>query len=161
MTQSRAEEIEQLARKIAGNNTSPIILECARTMAEAELEIAHLRRIRAALIEQAARPRKVGSLPLNSIAEIRLLQRWRTIPNVRMADASSVPGLPPAESDRTAESVRRLLPKLQILALYEQRVRSRREKSLESIVQALKLEPGRGCQREGPRRDPSSTANQP
>ena len=44
--------VERLARKIAGNTTDPVILECARTVAQAELDLARIRRVKVALIER-------------------------------------------------------------------------------------------------------------
>jgi hypothetical protein len=41
-----------LARKIAGKTTDVIILECARDVAQTELDLAQIRRIKVALIER-------------------------------------------------------------------------------------------------------------
>jgi hypothetical protein len=154
MTQSRAEEIEHLARKIAGDSASPIVLEWARTAAEAELDLARLRRIRAVLMEQATRPSKFPPrLPLSSVTEIRLLHRWRKSSKV-LPDANSAANLPLTEPDRTVEGMRQLLPQLQIIARYEQRAWSRREKNVRSTTQALSLKPEVVNSEGRPRREP-------
>jgi hypothetical protein len=142
ISESRTREIEELARKIAAQSTSPIVLEWARTAAEAELDLARMRRIRAILIEQATRPSKRSQrLPLSSVTETRLLHRWRKSSSVPPADANSAASLPLTEPDRTVAGMRQLLPQLQIIARYEQRAWSRREKNLRSITQALSLKP--------------------
>lgn len=41
-----------MARKIAGNTVDVAILECARDAAQAELDLAQIRRIKVALIER-------------------------------------------------------------------------------------------------------------
>jgi hypothetical protein len=154
ISQSRSQGIEELARKIAGN-ASPIVLEWARTAAEAELDLARLRRIRAILIEQAIRPSELPPrLPLSSVTEIRLLHRWRKNSNMSLAGANSAASLPLAEPDRTVEGMRQLLSQLQIIARYEQRAWSRRQKNLRSITQALSLKPEIVNCEGGPRRDP-------
>src|SRR3954468_4994985 len=52
-------ELDELACRIAGPCANPIELEFARTAAEAELELARVRRVKAALIE---RSRVLGGL---------------------------------------------------------------------------------------------------
>jgi hypothetical protein len=48
----RTKRIERLTRKIAGNATDVVILECARDAAQAELDLAQVRRAKVALIER-------------------------------------------------------------------------------------------------------------
>src|SRR5258708_33513274 len=45
-----AEQVDKLARKIAGNTDDAIILECARAIAPAQLDLARVRRARRALV---------------------------------------------------------------------------------------------------------------
>src|SRR5436189_4656496 len=52
-------ELDELACRIAGPCANPMVLEFARTAAEAELELARVRRVKAALIE---RSRVLGGL---------------------------------------------------------------------------------------------------
>src|SRR3954465_1363178 len=51
--------IDELARQFAGTCENPIVVEFSRTAAEAELELARVRDVKAALIE---RSRAVGGL---------------------------------------------------------------------------------------------------
>jgi hypothetical protein len=49
-----AKQLEKLVRKIAGNSENPILLERARALAQAELDLARVRRAKVALIERAS-----------------------------------------------------------------------------------------------------------
>jgi len=52
-TAASAKQLDKLAREIAGNTEDPILLERARTIAQAELDLARVRRAKVALIECA------------------------------------------------------------------------------------------------------------
>jgi len=45
-------DIEALASQIAGNSTDVVVLECARTMAQAEFDLARIRRLKVALVSR-------------------------------------------------------------------------------------------------------------
>src|SRR3954451_14340225 len=76
-------ELDELACRIAGPCANPIELEFARTAAEAELELARVRRVKAALIE---RSRVLGGLLptkhfVSKMQEVRWCQKmylWLT-----------------------------------------------------------------------------------
>ena len=53
-TAAFAKQLDNLARKIAGNTDDAISLECALQIAQAELELARVRRAKVALIERAS-----------------------------------------------------------------------------------------------------------
>jgi hypothetical protein len=53
-TAAFAKQLDKLARKIAGNTDDAITLERAREIAQAELELARVRRAKVALIERAS-----------------------------------------------------------------------------------------------------------
>jgi hypothetical protein len=133
LTRSQAKEIEELARELAGDTKSPIVPAWARTAAEATFELIRVRRTRVALIEQVSGLGKLSPrLPFSALNEIRLLRRWLKQSKV----LPSEPGLARPENlpadDRTAEGVRCLLPELDLLARYERRAWSRREKALQA-----------------------------
>jgi hypothetical protein len=66
-----AKRIERLARKIAGNATDVVILKCARDAAQAELDLAQIRRVKVALIERMmAFGEFQARLPFESTREI-------------------------------------------------------------------------------------------
>src|SRR5262245_26858042 len=52
-TAASAKQLNRLVREIAGNTKDPILLERARAVAEAELDLARVRRAKVALIERA------------------------------------------------------------------------------------------------------------
>jgi hypothetical protein len=142
-SQAYTQQVEELACEIAGGSKSPIVLEWARTAAEATIELDRVRCIRLVLIEQVAR---MGDLPapvrLSSVKEIRLLRRWlrgREMP-VPDADPNRAATMPPREPDRTAEAVRRLLPQLQVLARYERRAWWRREQALRGLHNSSRID---------------------
>jgi len=130
----RTKRIERLARKIAGKATGAVILEYARAAAQAELDLAQIRRIKVALIErmfvfgefQAPQAFKATS---EDKRLLKALDRGGVIlPNP--ADAT----MPAAEPERLAEAVRRALPELLKLDRYERRAAVVRERSVKSII---------------------------
>jgi hypothetical protein len=109
----RTERIESLAREIAGNATDAVILEYARSAAEAELDLAQVRQVKVAVIERmlACREPKTPEA-LESSNEIRR---------------------PLTEPERLADAVRRALPELVKLDRYERRAAAVRQRSIRSI----------------------------
>jgi hypothetical protein len=101
-----APQLETLARKIAGNAVDAISLERAREIAQAEFDIARVRRAKVALIESAR----------------------------ACAAAERRPPMPPQDPDRSAEAVRRVLPELRKLERYERRAAARRDRAVVNIV---------------------------
>jgi hypothetical protein len=77
-----AKQLEKLVRKIAGNSEDPILLERSRAFAQAELDLARVRRAKVALIERASAfgelgpPRLFGTVT-QLIRAIRALERGR------------------------------------------------------------------------------------
>jgi hypothetical protein len=133
-TAEYAKQLETLVRKIAGDTKDAVKLERARAIAQAELEVARVRRAKVALIERAS---AFGELdrPRPSVSElIRLLnafQRGRLI-NPKPIDASAT--MPSQEPDRSAEAVRRILPELCKLDRYERRAAARRDQAVLTFV---------------------------
>jgi hypothetical protein len=100
-----APQLETLARKIAGYAVDAISLERAREIAQAEFDIARVRRAKVALIESA-----------------------------RACAAAERPPMPPQDPDRSAEAIRRALPELRKLERYERRAAARRDRAVVNIV---------------------------
>jgi hypothetical protein len=105
-----APQLETLARKIAGNAVDAITLERAREIAQAEFDLARVRRAKVALIESA-----------------------------RACAAADRPPMPPQDPDRSAEAIRRALPELRKLDRYERRAAARRDRALLGIPGRIKL----------------------
>jgi len=96
-----APQLETLARKIAGNAVDAITLERAREIAQAEFDLARVRRAKVALIESA-----------------------------RACAAADRPPMPPQDPDQSAEAVRRVLPDLRKLDRYERRAAVQRDRAV-------------------------------
>ena len=128
-TAAYAKQLDKLARKIAGDTKDAITLERAREIAQAELDLARVRRAKVALIERA---RAFGELDppqaFSTVTEIKrffnALDRGRLIVP-KPTDPSAT--MPSQEPDRTAEAVRRVLPELRKLDRYERRAAVRRD----------------------------------
>jgi hypothetical protein len=102
--------VEALASRILadhGKAKDQHALAPAREIAEAEFELARVRRIKVALVERAHNPK---------------------------CAVDALPAMPEEEPQRTAEAVRRVLPELARLARYEARASKRRDRAIHSLV---------------------------
>jgi prophage DNA circulation protein len=108
------EQIEQLAREIAGDTQNELRLECARAVAAAELDLARVRQAKVALIE-----RVMASGALRALA--------------REVQAQEAPAMPSAELCRSAEAIKRALPALVKFDRYEQRARAARDRAVRQL----------------------------
>jgi hypothetical protein len=111
-TAAFAKQLDNLVREIAGDTEDAIMLERARAAAQAELDLAQIRRAKVALIERAS---ALGELD----------QGRPTLPEPT--------ALPSQEPDRSAEAIRRVLPELRKLDRYERRAAARRDRALLGI----------------------------
>jgi hypothetical protein len=132
--------IERLARKIAGASPDFLTLEGARTFAQAEFELAQIRRVKLALI---SRVMAFGGLEtpdddLQSPGQIKRflkeLKRGELIPPDRIATAA----MPTTDPERTAEAIRRALPELIKLDRYERRAAARRARAMNIFLDRKK-----------------------
>ena len=144
-----AKQLETLARKISGDTTDEVKLAHARTIAQAELELARVRRAKVALIERASAFGELDPPQLTAAGSIRLLNaalRGRDINAVnavlrgrdidsREASAS----MPSQEPQRSAEAVRRVLPELRKLDRYERRAAAQRDRAVLNLQHNHKL----------------------
>ena len=117
-----ATEVDRLAHKITRDTDHEIILERARAVAEAELDLARVRRAKIALME---RVQAFGALasPLPEVVECSA-------------------AMPTHEPQRSAEAVRRALPELLKLDRYERRAASRRDRA---VREAFNYDGARPC----------------
>src|SRR5438477_6608518 len=119
-----ARQIEQLARKIGGDSKDELTLEHARDAAQATIDLARVRRVRVAFIEQTSALGALESPRLfRSAAEAR-----RFLVSIERGDMPIVPQpvgisttMPSQEPERTADAVRRALPYLAKRDRYESR----------------------------------------
>jgi hypothetical protein len=131
-------QIEKLAREIAGSEADEPLLRSARSAAEAEFDLAQIRRIKVALI---ARMSAFGSFEgpkfptgLRDILEILQARAFSgTLPQPPDPAAT----MPVAESERSAEAIRRVIPELLALNRYERRAAVKRDRSLRQVLARL------------------------
>jgi hypothetical protein len=131
----RTKRIEKLARRIAGNSTDVIILECARDVAQAELDLAQIRRVKVAIIERILAFGEIQA-PQASKSVGQIKQYLNALDRRRVIDQIPVEGdatLPLAEPERLAEAVRRALPELLKLDRYERHAAVLRDRSIRII----------------------------
>jgi hypothetical protein len=128
---TRVKQIERLARKIAGAAPDIVALEWARAIAQAEFDLAQIRRVKVALISRVTAFGEVKKAPASErIREakrfFRALDRGKLIGLERI----KAPALPTTEPERSAEAVRRALPELIKLDRYERRAAGRRARAM-------------------------------
>ena len=130
-TAAYAKQLDRLVREIAGNTRIPITLERAREIAQAELDLARVRRAKVALIERtrafaaADRP-QVSVSQVDEFLKATVERGSATVP----APTDSAPMVPPQDPDQSAEAVRRVLPELRKLDRYERRAAARRDRAV-------------------------------
>ncbi len=133
-----AKWLKEFARKIAGDSKNEIILQHARTAAQAELDLARVRQVKVALIERVSAlgaldtPQAFGSLA-EQIRYFRSILSGRA-PPILPEPIDPLATMPTQEPERTAEAVRRALPELLKLNRYESRAVSRRDRAIRQIV---------------------------
>jgi hypothetical protein len=129
-TAAFAKQLETLVRKIAGDSEDTIVLERAREIAQAELELARVRRAKVALIERASALGALDPPKLTVTQMIRVVNAFDRgrfiIP--KLIDALAT--MPSQEPDRSAEAIRRVLPELRKLDRYERRAAAQRDRAV-------------------------------
>jgi hypothetical protein len=135
-TAEYAKQLETLVRKIAGDTKDAVKLERARAIAQAELELARVRRAKVALIERAPAFGELDPPPLTVAQMMRLIDafdRGRLIVP-KPIDASAT--MPSQEPHRSAEAIRRVLPELCKLERYERRAAAQRDRAVVNLIVA-------------------------
>ena len=135
-TAAFAKQLDKLARKIAGNTDDAITLDCALQIAQAELELARVRRAKVGLIERASAFGELDPPQLTRAGFIRLLNAVLRDRDIESIDASAT--MPSQEPDRSAEAVRRVLPELRKLERYERRAAAQRERAVRNLYDRRK-----------------------
>jgi hypothetical protein len=139
--------IEQGALRIVGDIYVGDIydegdLELGRTAAEAELDLARVRRVKVGLIERVSA--LGGLVPPKYFRTAREENRWfratlRFIVGLRGMPLDPIlinpaDTMPLSVPDRTAEAARRILPKLINLQRYERRAVARRDRAIKALI---------------------------
>jgi hypothetical protein len=139
-TAERSKHIERLARNIAGASTDAVTLECARTIAEAEFDLAQIRRVQ---VELTSRVMAFGELEtpaaFRSLGEIKQFFSELNRGELILPERVEAPAMPTTEPERTAEAIRRALPELIMLDRYERRAAGRRARALRSLLECKNI----------------------
>jgi hypothetical protein len=132
-TAAYAKQLDKLVREIAGDTEHPILLDRARAIAQAELELARVRRAKVALIERASAFGELDPPRLSVTQMIRLLNAFDRGRSIVPKPIDSLATMPSQEPYRSAEAVRRVLPELRKLDRYEHRAAVRRDRAVLSL----------------------------
>jgi hypothetical protein len=128
-----AQQLEKLARKIAGATDDARVVESARVVAQAELELARVRRAKVELIARALASREPNSAETFNSTK-KSMRLFNTVARGKLALLleQTDPGktMPKQEPELTAEAVRRALPVLLKLERYELRAASIRDRAV-------------------------------
>jgi hypothetical protein len=133
-TAAHAKQLDKFVREIAGDTKDAIALERARAVAEAELDLARVRRTKIALIERASAFGELDPPQLTVAQMIRLLNAFDRGRFIVAKPLDASPTMPSREPHRSAEAVRRVLPELHRLDRYERRAAIRRDRAVRSLI---------------------------
>ena len=130
-TTAVAKQLDKLVRKIAGDSEDAIVLERARAIAQAELDLARVRRAKLALIERAS---AFGELDPPQLTVAQLIRMANAFDRGKLTivpkPIDALATMPSQEPDRSAEAIRRVLPELRKLERYERRAAARRDRAI-------------------------------
>ncbi len=127
-----SEQVEALAREIAGADTNPEILDLARRVAEAQIELRRVRQARHQLLTNALRDCYYDSRA-NVRAKLRLLGSLLrpNAPEISMAALTNFLCATPQGDDKLALILSQEAKRLQALDRYERRAVSRRNRAIQ------------------------------
>jgi hypothetical protein len=129
-------DIEALARKIAGNSTDVVVLECARTFAQAEFDLARIRRLKVALVSRVMAFGEFESpATFPSLREINQFFKGFDRGELILPERSKPQPMPTTEPERSAEAIRRALPELMRLNRYERHAAARRARAMHTLLE--------------------------
>ena len=130
-TAAFAKQLDTLVRKIAGDSEDAIVLERACAIAQAELDLARVRRAKLALIERASAFGELDPPQLTVAQLIRIANAFdRGKLTIVPKPIDALVTMPSQEPDRSAEAIRRVLPELRKLERYERRAAARRDRAI-------------------------------
>jgi hypothetical protein len=125
----RIKRVERLARKIADGASDLLTLECARTIAQAEFDLAQVRRVKAAVMSRVML--SGGFETPNASQSLGQLKSDE-------AERVKAPRVPKIEPNGTADAIRIALSELIILDRYERRAAARRARALRILLDRKK-----------------------
>jgi hypothetical protein len=137
---AHAAEIEQLAREIAGEDADTIRMDCARTIAQALIELQKVRRAKVSFIERITR---FGTLKRSFVRLEEIIFTRREMRQIGNAFArNKVPRLrrirptpmPQEEPGLTAEAMHRAIPDLVSLDRFEAAAAARLHRGVRAML---------------------------
>jgi hypothetical protein len=147
---SHAEQVEQLARLLAGDHPDPYIKECARSVARASLDLARAREAKWSLLNRVVRfGRLRRSYRLSQLDPIIFTTReMRQIDNAfkagrppRLRQVRKPKPLPAGDLARDAEAYCRALPDLLAIERYEIRASAQLCGALRTLLRGISRSP--------------------
>jgi hypothetical protein len=136
----RTQHIERLARKIAGASPDILTLESARTFAQAEFDLAQIRRVKVALISRVmvfGGPETPDD-DFQSLGQVSRFLSALKRGELILPNRIETPAMPTTDPERTAEAIRRALPELVKLERYERRAAARRARAMHIFLDRKK-----------------------
>jgi hypothetical protein len=113
----RVKRVERLARKIAGATTDIVALECARTIAQAEFDLAQVRRVKAAVMSRIMIPGGFATPDASRTPG----QLSPSPGQLKVGKTERPPGGETTQPDGTADAIQMALSELVRLDRYERR----------------------------------------
>lgn len=135
-----AQAIESLAQRLVEGATDQYLLQCARTVAHAHLELARIRHVKRDIIDRLALVEALGpAARFGRDVERRLLKALSNVPMKKPKPVDWV--VPPlSQAELEAEALQRLLPELRKLERYEKRAFNLKNRALCEIAERLMIE---------------------
>jgi hypothetical protein len=129
-----AQAIESLARRIVEGATDQYLLQCARTVAYAHLELVRIRHVKRDIIDCLALVVARGPAALfGRDVERRMLKALSNVPMKKLKPVDWV--VPPlSQAELESEALRQLLPELRKLERYEKRAFNLKNRALREIA---------------------------
>jgi len=136
----KQQHIERLARNIAGASTDVVTLECARTIAQAEFDLAQIRRVQVELTSRVIAFGEAKEPPaLHLVRKAKRFFRAFDRGEAVGFEGLEPPAMPTTEPERTAEAIRRALPELIMLDRYDRRAAGRRARALRRFLECRNI----------------------
>lgn len=128
--------VERLARQIAGDKMDVLTLADARAAAQAQFDIARVRRVKVALIETMSAVGEFETQPnFKPPGEIKRSMKGSEQGKITSSEpVEEETALPSTELERTAQAIRRALPELLKLDRYERHAAAIRGRSIKRIL---------------------------
>lgn len=125
-TAKRIKFVKKLVRRIVGTSADRVLLEHARTLAEAEYDLARIRTLKTGLIDSL-----LGSVECEPAADPAATARLPP-------PAASAPTMPPRALQSAAQAVERTLAELLRLDRYERHAAALRNRSARAVTDRKK-----------------------